>query len=114
MKRKILTILVSLLFLTTIPSVMGVNSDSEDIEPCLDIGGVFLKGLVLFPRYSWESLTCFAIRLFYIEITPTERNMGWITFKWVTLENVVNVKTGRFNIIGYINGFFVSGLKIGR
>jgi len=112
MRRKILAIIVSLLFLTTIPSVLGVNSESEDTESCLDIGRVFLKGLVLFPHYSDDQLTCFAIILFYIEFTPTERSMGWIRFKWITLDHAFGIKTGPFHIIGWLFGFFEGGLEI--
>ncbi len=110
MKKKLLAILVSMLFLTTIPSVLGVNSESEDIEPCLDIGRYFTKGLVFNPPKS-EPNTYFAIWLWY----PTEGGMQLIILDWVTL--IPSSYNGRFyeiTIFGlfiYIIGFFEGGLE---
>jgi len=88
---------VSLLFLITIPSVIGVTSESDDREPCLDIGRVYLKGLFLFPHYSGDDLIFFALSLFFIQFTPTERTYGWIRLQWVTLENFTeNLKLDHF------------------
>lgn len=115
MKRKILTILVSMLFLSVIPSVIGVDSESDDREPCLDIGRVYLKGLFLFPHYSGDDLIFFALSLFFIQFTPTERTYGWIRLQWVTLENFTGeFKTGPFHIIGWFFGFLEGGLEIGE
>jgi len=76
MKNKIFAILVSMLFITMIPSAIGeiTNHESDIIKPCLDIGRVFYKGLVLFPRYSDGNLTCFAIWLSINRKTPFLQN----------------------------------------
>jgi hypothetical protein len=113
MKKKILTILISLLFLTMIPSVSGINSNSEDIEPCLDVGRVFFRGIVFFPHYSGDDLICFVPRILYIEFTPTEQTIGWIRLGWVRFENFTGtIIIGPFNIIGYLYGIFPGGLDI--
>ncbi len=120
--KKTITILVSLLFLTTIPSIVGLNSDSEDIEPCLDITRVFLRGFIIIPhRHPDKIFNFFAVRLFYIEFNPTERTKGWITLKWVTIKNPGYIYIepkyefgfGLFSL-AYLVGFYEGGLVIGR
>ncbi len=46
MNRKILAILVSLLFITMIPSVIGVNFESDIIDSSLFDERVWMKGLL--------------------------------------------------------------------
>ena len=98
MKRKILTILVSMLFITIIPSVMGeiANPEPNDSEPCLDIERVCFRGLVLFPHYSDDNFTFFAVWLSYCKITPTEKNFGLILFKWVKITGRDSLYYGRW------------------
>lgn len=116
MERKILTILVSMLFLTLIPSAIGeiANPESDVKTTDLDVGRVFLKGFVLFPHNSDGNFTFFAIRLFYIEITPTESSCGWIILKWVTIQDfnyhgrVYEILLGLFTFL-YFFGFLEEG-----
>ncbi|UCD12966.1 MAG: hypothetical protein JSW60_05205 [Thermoplasmatales archaeon] len=115
MKRRILPILASLLFITMIPSAIGeiANSESDIRTTDLDVGRTFYRGVVLFPHYSDDNLICFVLRLFYLEITPIERSWGWLTLGWVTFEKFTGkIITGPFNIIGYIFGYFEGGLEI--
>jgi len=109
MERKILAILVSILFITMIPSVIGVNSESEDREPCLDIGRYFTRGLLFDPPFNSEPNLYFAIWLFY----PTEEGVKLIILDWVTL----NISLGRWYEVGlglfiFVFGFFEGGLEI--
>ena len=110
MRRKILAIIVSMLFLSVIPSVLGINTESEDREPCLDIGRCFYRGLLFNPPKS-EPNTYFAIWLFY----PTEEGVQLIILDWVTLK--VFGYLGRmyefwFGLFIYVFGFFEGGLEI--
>jgi len=117
MIRKILAILVSVLFITMIPSVLGVTSESEDIEPCLDVERTVYRGLVLFPHYSDRNITFFAICLSYYQISPTERSSGLILFKWITVRSYSDLYP-RFYDIGLLGLFkyvigFGGGFKVG-
>jgi len=88
-----------------ISSAIGeiANPGSEVREPCLDVERTFYKGLILFPHYSDDNLTCFAISLLLIQFTPIENTYSWIRLQWITIENFIGViKTGPFNIIGRI------------
>lgn len=119
MQRKILAILVSILFIATIPSAIGeiVDSESDIIKPCLDVGRTFYKGLILFPHHSDGNLTFFAVWLWYIKFTPTERECGLIILKWVTIPYRDSAYLGRFYEVGlglftYIFGIFQGGLEV--
>ena len=63
MKIKILTLIVSMLFISMSSSAVGkiANSRSKDIEPCLDIGRAFIHCFVFFPQYDGYNLTFFKI-----------------------------------------------------
>lgn len=99
-----------MLFITLIPSVIGVNSESEDRKSSLDIGRCFCKGLLFNPPKS-EPNTYFAIWLFY----PTEEGLQLILFDWVTLKG--SAYLGRmygfcFGLFIYVFGYFEGGLEI--
>jgi len=101
-KKKIMGLLVCMLMMTTIPLAAGMTETEPDAEPTLDVGRVFLKGLLFH-------------RLFYIEITPTERTFGWVTLNHVVFRD--SAYLGRMYEVGlglftYIFGFFLGGLEI--
>lgn len=115
MKRKIIGVFICMLMLTTIPLVAGAIETEPDSEPTLDVGRVFLKGLLFHKLRKGNINHAFAIRLFYIEFTPTERTSGWVTFNTVIFKDsaylggMYEVSLGLFT---YVFGFFEGGLEI--
>lgn len=111
MIRKILAILISMLFITMIPSVIGVNSESEDRESSLDIGRYICRGLVFDPPFNSEPDLYFAIWLFY----QTEECVELIILDWVIIRG--SAYMGRMYEVGlglfiYIFGIFEGGLEV--
>ncbi|MHA1492222.1 MAG: hypothetical protein ACTSRI_21545, partial [Promethearchaeota archaeon] len=89
----------------------GVNSESEDGEPCLDVGRYFCRGLLFDPPFNSEPNLYFAIWLYY----PTEEGVQLIILDWVTL--VFSAYMGRMYEVGlglfiFVFGFFEGGLEI--
>jgi len=114
MKKKIIGLLVCTLMLATVPLAAGVTQEKE-IEPELDIGRVFLKGLIFRCNRFGNVNHGLAIRLLYIEITPTERSWGWVTFNRVTFRD--SLYMGRMYEVGmglftYVFGLYAGGLEI--
>lgn len=116
MKKKIIGLLVCMLMLTTIPLAAGITTETEpDKEPTLDVGRVFLKGLLFHKLRKGNVNHAMAIRLFYIEFTPTERAFGWVTLNTVVFKD--SAYLGRMYEVGlglftYVFGFFEGGLEI--
>jgi hypothetical protein len=115
MKKKIIGLLVCMLMLTTIPLAAGITETEKDPEPTLDVGRVFLKGLLFHKLRKGNVNHAMAIRLFYIEITPTERAFGWVTLNTVIFKD--SDYLGRMYEVGlglftYVFGFFEGGLEI--
>lgn len=108
MKRKILTIIISMLFIAMIPTAIGeiANPESNDIEPCLDVGRCFLKGFGFFPQREGNEITFFVIRF------RMPNDVCW--FQWITIKD--SAYSSRLYIIGknivYVFGFFQGGLEI--
>ena len=46
MKKKIIGLLICMLMMTTIPLAAGMTETEPEKEPTLDVGRVFLKGLL--------------------------------------------------------------------
>ncbi len=114
MKKKIIGILICLLMVSTIPLAAGMTESEPEKEPT-DIGRVFLKGLLFHRLRKGNMNHALAIRLFYIEITPTERTMGWVTLNTVWFKD--SVYLGRMYEVGlglftYVFGFFAGGLEV--
>lgn len=114
MKKKIIGLLVCTLMLATVPLAAGVTQEKE-IEPELDVGRVFLKGLLFRCNRFGNVNHGLAIRLLYIEITPTERSWGWVTFNRVTFRD--SLYMGRMYEVGmglftYVFGLYAGGLEI--
>lgn len=114
MKKKIIGLLVCTLMLATVPLAAGVTQEKE-IEPELDVGRVFLKGLIFRCNRFGNVNHGLAIRLLYIEITPTERSWGWVTFNRVTFRD--SLYMGRMYEVGmglftYVFGLYAGGLEI--
>lgn len=115
MKRKILGIFACMLMLTTIPLAAGMTEKTEQDPEPLDVGRVFLKGLLFHKLRKGNTNHAMAIRLFYIQITPTERTMGWVTLNTVIFRD--SAYMGRMYEVGlglftYVFGFFEGGLQI--
>ena len=105
MRRKILAILISMLFIISIPSVLGVTSESEDIEPCLDVGRVYIYCFVFFPQYDGYNLTFFKIRFVHYDPLNPQPEVYW--FKWITIEEAHYLRIFSINKnTGYIMGFY--------
>lgn len=109
MKTKIIAILVSILFLTVIPSAIGdiVELESDMRTTNLDVGRGFCIGVGLFPHRSGNTITFFAIWLFHKE---------FVFFEWVTLKDSSAFLAGKYTIqrdlVVFVFGFFMGGLEI--
>ena len=114
MKKKIFGLLICILLISTIPLAAGITDEPEK-EPGLDVGRVWLRGL-LFRCNRWGNLNhALALRLHYIEFTPSERTMGIITMNHVAFRD--SAYLGRmyeigFGLFTYIVGVFMGGIEI--
>ncbi len=107
MKKKGLAVAIILLFigLALAPSInaKGIEIKDDTTEP-LDVGRFRIRGFGLFPRYSGENVTLFALRLVYSMINATESETGIYSLKRITLP-INNIQyVGRFNIVIYVIG----------
>ena len=114
MKKKIIGLLICMLMLTTIPLAAGMTETEQDPET-QSIGRVFLKGLLFHKLRKGNVNHAMAIRLFYIQFTPTERTMGWVTLNTVVFRD--SAYLGRMYEVGlglftYVFGFFEGGLQV--
>jgi len=115
-KKKITALLVCLLMIATIPLAAGVMEDRESESPTPDIvGRVWLRGWLFRRIKSGNVNNAIAIRLHYIEFTPTERTWGIVMFKRVAFRNFLYI--GRMyetplGVLVYVFGFFRGGLEI--
>ena len=114
MKKKIIGLLVCMLMMTTIPLAAGMTQEEPDQQPA-DIGRVFIKGLIFRCNRFGNWNHGLAIRVFYIEFTPTERSWGWVTFNRVSFRD--SAYAGRMYEVGlgmftYVLGFFAGGIEI--
>ena len=109
MFRKCLAVAVILLFIGVAfaPSINAKDIEIKDdtTEP-LDVGRSMIRGFGLFPRYSGENVTFFALRTSYIMINSTERTIGVCWLKRITLPRSTIVHVGPFNIVIYVCGTF--------
>ena len=102
MKKKVLSIIVCILIISTVPLAAGI-ADKDPEPQAADIGRVWLRGLCFnlvdlgHKYYGW------ALRLHYIEFTPTERTTGFITLKRIAFGD--SIMAGRIFELGPI-GFF--------
>jgi hypothetical protein len=115
MKKKIIGLLICMLMLTTIPLAAGMTEETEQDPETQAIGRVFLKGLLFHKLRKGNTNHAMAIRLFYIQFTPTERTMGWVTLNTVIFKD--SAYLGRMYEVGlglftYVFGFFEGGLEI--
>jgi len=109
MFRKGLAVAVILLFIGVafIPNVSADDREiNDDTTEPLDIGRSMIRGFGLFPRYSGENVTFFALRLSYMMINSTERTIGVCWLKRITLPRSTIVHVGPFNIVIYVCGVF--------
>lgn len=114
MNKKIVGLLICALLVSTIPLAAGLNNEPE-AQPELDVGRVWLRGL-LFRCNRWGNTNhALALRLHYIEFTPSERTMGIITMNHVIFRD--SAYLGRmyevgFGLFTYIVGVFMGGIEI--
>jgi len=110
-----MSIILCLLFILTVPMATGI--EDKELEPeTEDIGRVFLRGmcfnLVDLGRmnYGW------AIRLHYIEFTPTERTTGILRLKRVAFGDSILAgrmyEPGPIGFFTYVFGIFRGGIEI--
>jgi len=107
MLKKGLAVAVILLFVGVAfaPSINANDKEiNDDTTEPLDVGRFRIRGFGLFPRYSGENVTFFAVRLFYSMVNGTERITGVFWLKRITLP-INNIQyVGRFNIVIYVIG----------
>jgi len=111
--------------LATIPLAAGLNnniaeeSGSKSVDgesPTPDIvGRVWLRGWLFRRIKSGHINNAIAIRLHYIEFTPTERTWGVVMFKRVAFRDFLYI--GRMyetplGVLVFVFGFFRGGLEI--
>ena len=109
MFKKGLAVAVILLFIGVAftPSINAKDEEiNDDTSEPLDIGRFMFRGFGLFPRYSGENVTFFALRLSYMMINSTERIIGVCWLKRITLPRSTIVHVGPFNIVIYVWGAF--------
>jgi len=115
MKMKLASLLVCALMISTIPLAAGVTEDREPSPNPDIVGRVWLRGLMFRRIKSGHINNAIAIRLHYIEFTPTERTWGTVTMKRVAFRDFLYI--GRMyetplGILVYVFGFFRGGLEI--
>ena len=114
-KRKILGVFVCMLVLATIPLASGVTESELDSEPTLDVGRVWLRGLLFRCNRVGNVNHAMALRLHYIEFTLTERTAGMVTMNHVIFKDSAYAghmyETG-LGMFTYVFGFFEGGLEI--
>ena len=100
------------------PKSIGLvtTSDTEpEPEPELDVGRVWLRGLLFRCNRIGNVNYAMALRLHYVELTPTERTAGIVTMNNVVFKD--SAYLGRmyevgFGMFTYVFGFFEGGLEI--
>ena len=115
MNKKILGLLLCIMMISTIPLAAGVTDTEPEEQSTLDVGRVWLRGL-LFRCNRWGNTNhALALRLHYVEITPSERTVGIVTLNHVAFRD--SAYLGRmyevgFGLFTYIFGVFLGGLEI--
>ena len=115
LNKKIIGILICLLVLSTIPLAAGTEEKESEPQAQLDVGRVWLRGL-LFRCNRWGNVNHgLALRLHYIEVTPSERTFGVVTLNHVMFRD--SAYLGRMYEVGlglftYVFGIFMGGLEI--
>ena len=104
-----------LLMMATIPLAAGMKEDRESSPNPDIVGRVWLRGLMFRRIKSGNINNAIAIRLHYIEFTPTERTRGAVTLKRVAFRDFLYI--GKFyetplGMLVYVCGFFRGGLEI--
>ncbi|UCD13011.1 MAG: hypothetical protein JSW60_05440 [Thermoplasmatales archaeon] len=104
-----------MLMISIIPLAAGMTQEEPEYQPEIDVGRVFLKGLLFRCNRFGNVNHALAIRLFYLEITPTERSWGWVTFNRVSFRD--SLYMGRMWEVGmglftYVFGLYAGGLEI--
>ena len=116
MKRKLLGIFACMLLIAMTPlAAAGVTESEPDPEPTLDVGRVWLRGLLFRCNRIGNDNHALALRLHYIEFTPTERTAGIVMMNRVVFKD--SAYLGRMYEVGfgqftYVFGFFIGGLEI--
>ena len=114
MNRKVVCLSICFLMLSTVPLAAGITED-RDPSPNPDIvGRLWLRGFMFRRIKSGHINNAIAIRLHYIEITPTERTWGTVVMKRVAFRDFLYI--GRFyetplGMLVYVCGFFRGGLE---
>jgi hypothetical protein len=104
-----------MLMIPTIPLVAGITQDRDSSANPDIVGRLWLRGFMLRRIKSGHINNAIAVRLHYIEITPTERTWGIVTMKRVAFRDFLSL--GRFyetplGMIVYVCGFFRGGLEV--
>lgn len=112
-RKKLLGVFTCMLLIAMIPLASGMTESEPDSESTLDVGRVWLRGLIFRCNRVGNDNHAFAIRLHYIEFTLTERTAGMVTLNRVIFGDSTTYglmyEVGRFT---YVFGFFKGGLDI--
>lgn len=114
LKKKVISIVVCLLIILTVPLATGIQQKSE--PESADIGRVWLRGLCFnlvdlgHKNFGW------AIRVHYIEFTPTERTTGVLRLKRIAFGDSILAgrmyEPGPIGFFTYVFGIFRGGIEI--
>lgn len=115
MKKKIICMIICLIiFSLNVPLAMGIHekSDAENVN----VGRVWLRGLCFNIVDLGNKNFGWAIKVHYIEFTPTERTTGVLRLKRITFGD--SILTGRmyepgpFGLFTYVFGLFRGGMEV--
>jgi hypothetical protein len=101
--------------ISTTPLAAGIEEDQEPSATPDIVGRVWLRGFMARRIKSGHINNAIALRLHYIEFTPTERTWGVVTMKRVAFRDFLYL--GRFfetplGMLVYVCGFFRGGLEV--
>jgi len=114
LKKKIISIILCLLFVLTVPMATGVQKEPE--PDTTDIGRVWLRGLCFNLVDLGRKNFGWAIRVHYIEFTPTERTTGVLRLKRFAFGDSILAgrmyEPGPIGFFTYIFGVFRGGIEV--
>lgn len=106
--KKLLVVGVIFLFLSlTVAPSINANKKSKTT----DISRIFVRGVILFPHLvypCYKNLKFFAIRLWTLTYTPTNRTQEVYWFTWVTLRDYghnryLDIFQNRWMVLGFLD-----------
>jgi len=112
-KRKVVSIILCIVMLATIPIAAGMTTDNNLDDPqTTDIGRTIIRGFVFNYKPSGFGHKFFALRIHYVEITGTQRTSGVLILKQCNVgrETAIGFNwCGPVGMFGYMFGATFKG-----